>query len=79
MDKKYLLLIPSAVIQDELNYYIMNPLHPLSVEAKTIETKPFIFDERLKTKIKLRDEYFSVNWMNFFSIPSTKILYMWLC
>lgn len=49
-DKKYLLLkIPSAVIQEEFNY-IMNPLHPLSVEAKIIETKPFIFDERLKTK-----------------------------
>jgi hypothetical protein len=25
----------------------MNPLHPLSIEAKIIEKKPFIFDERL--------------------------------
>jgi RES domain-containing protein len=49
-DKKYLLLrVPSAVIQGEFNY-IMNPLHPLSAEAKIIESKPFIFDERLKTK-----------------------------
>jgi RES domain-containing protein len=49
-NKKYLLMrIPSAVIQDKFNY-IMNPLHPLSIEARIIETKPFIFDERLKTK-----------------------------
>ena len=49
-DKEYLLLrVPSAVIQDEFNY-IMNPLHPLSAEAKIIEKKPFIFDERLKAK-----------------------------
>ena len=48
-DKKYLLLrVPSAVIPDEFNY-IMNPLHPLSAEAKTIAKKSFIFDERLKS------------------------------
>ncbi|WP_297097561.1 RES family NAD+ phosphorylase [uncultured Draconibacterium sp.] len=48
--RKFLLLkVPSAVIQDEFNY-IMNPFHPLSIEAKIIEKKPFIFDERLKKK-----------------------------
>ncbi len=48
--REFLLLkVPSAVIQDEFNY-IMNPLHPLSMEAKIIEEKPFVFDERLKKK-----------------------------
>jgi RES domain-containing protein len=46
-EKNHLLLkVPSAIIKHEFNY-IINPLHPLFKECKTIQTESFLFDNRL--------------------------------
>jgi len=46
-EKKYLLLkVPSAIIKEE-NNFILNPLHSQFSSCKVIDSKPFLFDERL--------------------------------
>ncbi|MCC8423794.1 RES family NAD+ phosphorylase [Mucilaginibacter sp. UR6-11] len=45
-NKKLLLKVPSALVDEEFNY-LMNPLHKLAPSVKIITKKPFRFDERL--------------------------------
>jgi RES domain-containing protein len=46
--KSAILKVPSAIIEEEVNYLI-NPLHKDFLSIKLIATEPFVFDSRLKS------------------------------
>lgn len=45
--KNAILSVPSSIIEEEVNY-LLNPKHKDFYKIRIIETRPFIFDERIK-------------------------------
>jgi RES domain-containing protein len=41
-----LLQVPSAIVKEEYNY-VLNPMHPLMTQVKSVHQESFAFDERL--------------------------------